>query len=318
MSIDLLDPEYGLKDVTLDTDKYHRAFSNKKFFDRPSELAWNLWTPPNGIIRNDEWRAMFKTIGAGSDVQDKEFKIQRALLLPTRLSNPLEYYRGYMQAYLAISEHINAGEVSPLRGAMSTPCYNYVSAWRDYMNDLGFSIEHKHNKFERIERVGMSIMLVGDTRDDKKWSGPFVENAHFSRLGEGDCTAISVMHWVKFDVDEEWTIKDAKGGVISSSTPGKKTTRYLKFNSSARVAGVVFDALHHDAKKGKIGTTKDAYDHIGRELTAEELLDEQWQAKLYDIDNQVAFRAQDILYHEKIFYSPAEDQDVVWSAIKAL
>lgn len=316
-SIDLLKPDYGLEGVTLDTAKYEGLFGDKKWFDRPTELVWNLWSPPNTVVRNDEWEALFKTVGAGSEVQDREFKIQRALLLPARLSNPLEFYRGYMQAFRSISEYINEGDVEALRGAMSTPCFNYVRAWTQYLKDLNYTMEYKRDSFERIERAGMSVLLVGDVLEEKKFVGPYSENAHFSRLGRGDCSTVSVMHWVKYQTVEEWSIKDAKGNVVSSSGPKKLATRFLKFNSSARVAGVLFDAIYHEAKKGTIGNSKEAFDHLGRTFTADEILNEQWQAKLCDIDNQVAMRAQDILYGDKVFYSPDSEQSLVWASTKA-
>lgn len=316
-SIDLLKPDYGLEGVTLNTAKYEGLFGDKKWFDRPTELVWNLWSPPNTVVRNDEWEALFKTVGAGSEVQDKEFKIQRSLLLPARMSNPLEFYRGYMQAFRSISEYINEGDVEALKGAMSIPCFNYVRAWTQYLKDLNYTIEYKRDSFERIERAGMSLLLVGDVLDEKKYRGPFSETAHFSRLGRGDCSTVSVMHWVKYQTMEEWSIKDSKGNVVSSSGPKKLASRFLKFNSSSRVAGVVFDTIYHEAKKGKIGTSKDAFDHLGRELSADEIMNEQWQAKLCDIDNQVAMRAQDILYGDKVFYSAEADQALVWASTKA-
>lgn len=324
MSIDFLRPDYGLKNVTLDTERYERSFGDTKWFERPSEPVWNILSPPNSVVHNDEWESLLKTVGANAqDLAKNEYwKEKKMFMMPPHMLDIRKYGVGSIQAHRALLDCINEGDIEPMKDAMSTTCYNYVSGWLKHMKDLGYRLEHKCGHFERVERIGLSLLVVNDVTGDKKWKGPFVDDVFCSRIGRGGVSNISVVHWVKYRGPEEWTIKDSSGKEVASSGGSKMVSRILKFNTTATIYGhwyqTYMDLINGEAdstiqKMIKVaGMDPRAVHHVDLEK-----LDEQWQAKLIDIDNQVTMRSNDILTREKLFYSANTDQHIVWTATKA-
>ena len=287
--------DFGMPNVTLDTEKYLEAFSNSEHFQRPSELAWNLWHPPSAVIRPLEWLEVHEKSGARSTPAARTVMHLMATV-STRVGDPRFLKAGARDAFVSVMEHVSSGEIDALEPALDPSVFKYIQGWLKYMKEHGYTMNHTLEKVLAVEASGITVFETKEAaEEDSLRAGPLKDGAHISRFGAGDLTHIAAFVWAKITSREKFEILDSKGSLILSS-PSTVFTNYWKFGATGTTPGAVFD----------VGTAEFREEHA-----------DEWQFKLYDINHQVINRAGDILTKEHLFLDSDAPRHKIWQMTRA-
>jgi len=332
----MTEPNFGFTDVVLNSDRFYASFLDAQHFEHPGELAWMLWQPPASVVNMDEWFEVHRSSGAAKVPRASSFAMI-VMLTSLRMGDGAQFISGARSAFLSVIENVNAGNLEALEGSMHRSTYNYVKGWMNYMKKHGYTWKHTVEEVISVTPSGASIVSTWgrankksedeeedseeetgrdkEEREEEEEDGEEAEDAdaerpalqyhddpHSSVIGSfrDQLQNVSTFSWANITAREKFEILDSKGSIVLSS-PSKVCHHVWKFGTTSKIPGRRFDDLVQKYK--------------GKELPKR--LQEQWQFKLYDIDNQVILRASEICSQEKVFLSADAPKYEAWQMTRA-
>lgn len=280
IEFDLTKPDYGLEGVKLDTEAFSKAFGSQQHFERPHELAWMLWQPPSSVMRPEEWESMHYEQGCGEGLgkmaramgREQWIEAGTMIAVPHHIRN----LTGIGDMYMNVVEHINSGDIEPLKQALSPALFEYVKGWLAYMKANGLTWEHKVHSVSLESRTGEALLVE---RGELKEENDLLEMIYLKTLltASGDnpnraklspkkayykettpywntfypkasdagphqtAQNLSYVQWVHITSSESYQIRD-KNGTIKSSPP-TDVHHFLKWGAESFIVGDAFSRL---------------------------------------------------------------------------
>lgn len=298
---DFTAPDYGLENVTLDSQAYFKAFGETSHFESGPDAAWMLWAPPKDLIHPEEWELAQKKNGAAQVPSGKNTIGNLMLLMSSQLSNGKKFGEGAYRAYLSTTQHIDSGKFDLLEDALDPATFNYVGGWLEYLKQRGYTYKHSVDKIEMVVPTGITAIVTTrpqakDGEDLEPIQNIYKDGPHLSMYGspQDPMSHVAAFAWAKMAVRESWAILDKDGKVVLDS-PSSLQHHIWKFGATSTVAGVQYDAL----------------------TAAGQSMDGEWEFKLYDINHQIVQRSAEILTKQKLFLDADAPRWQAWQMLRA-